>query len=401
MHKQARARFNASYSDAKYQDLLHDLNTNYRLPVYFRVAETPVFFDKKFKEKVLTASEEILSTVLREDFLALSEKAIPPHQRVPGAEGKPTCIAVDFAICKNKNGEFEPQLIELQGFPTLFGYMSVLPILYQKHFDVAEGFSPFLQAGGQTAFQERLGRLILGKHNPENVILLEIEPDKQNTAIDFVITESLYGLKSICLSEVIKEGKKLFYLNNGKKTPIYRLYNRIIFDELEQRSDLPRQFNLTDDVDVEWMIHPNWFFRISKYIMPFIKSTYAPECKLLSEYNSFPNDLENYVLKPLFSFAGAGVKFHVSLEDLLEIPKEKHNDYMLQRKVNYEPLITEPNESEPTSKCELRIFYFWEDGMEKPEPVLNLTRLSKGEMIGVKYNKNKTWVGGSVAFFEE
>jgi hypothetical protein len=179
------------------------------------------------------------------------------------------------------------------------------------------------------------------------------------------------------------------------------VYNRIIFDELEQRDDLARQFELTDNVEVEWVSHPNWFFRISKYIMPLINSTFAPECKLLSSYQEFPLDLENYVLKPLFSFAGAGVMFHVTLDDLLQIPNEKYHAYMLQRKVKYEPLIHEPGEKEPSSKCELRIFYFWDEGMQKPEPVLNLTRLSKGEMIGVKYNKNKTWVGGSVAFFEE
>lgn len=401
MHKQARQRFNASFSEERYQNFLQDLNTSYRLPSLFRVAETPVFFDKNFKNKVLQATEEILATVLREDLLTLSDKAIPPHQRVPGAEGRPVCIAVDFAICKNAKGEYEPQLIELQGFPTLFAYMSVLGSFYQKHFDVAENFSPFLQAGGQKAFQERLGKLILGLHKPEHVVLLEIEPNKQNTSIDFAVTEALYGIKSICLSEVIKEGRNLFYMNEGVKTPIKRLYNRIIFDELAQRDDLPRQFNLTDDVDVEWVSHPNWFFRISKYIMPYIRSAYAPECKLLSDYETFPHDLGNYVLKPLFSFAGAGVMFHVTREDLAQIPKERYGDYMLQRKVNYEPLIVEPDETEPSSKCELRIFYFWEEGKAKPEPVLNLTRLSKGEMIGVKYNKNKTWVGGSIALFEE
>jgi len=401
MHKIARERYNASYSENKYKAFLEDLNTTYRLPVKFRVAETPVFFDRKFKEKVLQASEEILKTVMHSDFLALTELAIPKHQRVPGDEQIPTFIAVDFAICKNQLGEYEPQLIELQGFPTLFAYMSVLPELYQKYFDVAEGFSPYLQNGGQKTFQERLGKIILGNHKPENVVLLEVEPDLQNTAIDFVITEALFGIKSLCLSDVIKEEKKLYYINNGIKTPINRLYNRIIFDELEQRDDLVRQFELTDNVEVEWVSHPNWFFRISKYIMPLINSTYAPECKLLSSYQEFPLDLENYVLKPLFSFAGAGVMFHVTLDDLLQIPKEKYNDYMLQRKVKYEPLIQEPGEKEPSSKCELRIFYFWEEGMQKPEPVLNLTRLSKGEMIGVKYNKNKTWVGGSVAFFEE
>jgi hypothetical protein len=71
-------------------------------------------------------------------------------------------------------------------------------------------------------------------------------------------------------------------------------------------------------------------------------------------------------------------------------------NYLLQRKVAYEPVIDAPGEP---VKAELRLLYFWGD-REAPQLVCNMARLSKGDMVGVKYNKNKTWVGGSVGLYE-
>jgi hypothetical protein len=149
---------------------------------------------------------------------------------------------------------------------------------------------------------------------------------------------------------------------------------------------------------VEWAGHPNWFFYISKYTMPFLKGAAVPDCKLLDAYGTLPQDLENYVLKPLFSFSGSGVIFHVTLQDIERIPDQERKNYMLQRKVHYEPVIQAPD---GLVKAEVRLLYLWEDGAARPELVTNLARLSRGEMIGVKYNKDKTWVGGTVCFFEE
>jgi len=171
----------------------------------------------------------------------------------------------------------------------------------------------------------------------------------------------------------------------------------VIFDELLKRTDLTLDFNLTEDVDVEWAGHPNWFFRISKYTMPMIKSEYIPECRFLSEYNSYPDDLENYVLKPLFSFSGSGVIFHLKKDDLDSISERERENYLLQRKVNYEPVLQTPDGN---VKIEIRLLFMWEDRQPRPTLVTNLARLSRGEMIGVKFNKDKTWVGGSICFFE-
>ena len=194
-----------------------------------------------------------------------------------------------------------------------------------------------------------------------------------------------------------KEGTKLYYLNNGEKTPIKRIYNRVIFDELlQQKASLGNIVDITSDLDVEWVPHPNWFYRISKYTLPFIKHPYVPETFFLNELKQLPGNLENFVLKPLFSFAGQGVIIDVTNKDV-ESVKDPEN-WILQRKVKYAEVISTPG---TPSKAEIRIFYFWKEGDTRPVAVNNLARLSKGKMIGVRYNMDKDWVGGSVCYFEK
>jgi hypothetical protein len=284
----------------------------------------------------------------------------------------------------------------MQGFPSLFGWQHFVAQQYPKFFDVPAGFANHLGFNNET-YAERLKAILLNGHSPENVVLLEIDPLKQNTAIDFLITEKLTGIAPVHIGDVVVDGRRLFYRRAGKRIQIKRIYNRVIFDELIKRTDLKLQFNLTNDVDVEWAGHPNWFFRISKFSMPLIKSRYIPECRYLSEYETLPKDLENYVLKPLFSFSGSGVIFHVNEADISAIPSAERHNYLLQRKVNYEPVIQAPD---GLVKAEIRLLYIWPTGEPRPIPFTNLARLSRGEMIGVKFNMNKTWVGGSVCYFE-
>jgi hypothetical protein len=237
----------------------------------------------------------------------------------------------------------------------------------------------------------------VGKHNPEEVVLLEIDPLKQNTAIDFLITREKLGITLLHLGDVRIRGRALYYMKDGKEIRIQRIYNRVIFDELVQRKDLVTEFHLTEDVDVEWAGHPNWFFYISKYTMPFLHDPAVPESRFLHTVDQLPADLENYVLKPLFSFSGSGVIFHVTRQDIDRIPMADRKNFMLQKKVHYEPVVQAPD---GLVKAEIRLLYLWEPGSGRPTLLTNLARLSRGEMIGVKYNKDKTWVGGTVCFFE-
>jgi hypothetical protein len=279
----------------------------------------------------------------------------------------------------------------------VYFFQEFLSGMYRAHYNLPESLSTFIDPSmNEQQYLKLLQEIIIGDTNPKQVVMLEIEPELQNTYIDFICTEARLGLKVLCYTKIIKKESQLFYLDNdGNEVRILKIYNRVIFDELDQRPDLKAQFKFTDDLDVEWIGHPNWFFKISKYTLPFLRSKYVPKCFFVEDLEEVPTDLENYVLKPLYSFSGSGVIIDVTKEAIDNIENKKN--YLLQEKVNYSPILESPGEP---VKCEIRMLMVWGKNMEKPLIVNNLVRLSKGKMIGVKYNKDKDWVGGSVGFFE-
>lgn len=390
-----RERYNKAFTEKKYQDFINDMNNTFHYDIEFRISETPIFVDKAFKNQLIEAGDEIINVILRDDFKKLTEKAMPPQCVVPNENDHSHLLAIDFAICDDGKGGFIPQLIELQGFASLYCYQEWLSEMYRKHFILPAGFDNRFSGYTHQGFIERLKKVILGKHKKENVVLLEIEPWKQKTQIDFYCTQKYLGIPVVDLKDVIREGKQLFYKSDGVKTPIHRIYNRVIFDDLLQRKDLKLQFNMTEDVDLEWVAHPNWFFRISKYTMPFLKSKYVPETFFVNDFKSIPDDLENWVLKPLFSFSGQGVIFDVTKKDFDSITDP--SNYILQRKVNYAGIVQSPT---GPVKGEIRLLYLWNDGEARPQLTLNLGRMSKGKMIGVRYNKDLDWVGATSYFLE-
>lgn len=397
MIPQIRQRYNELFTDEKYQALRQWLYAPYNYEIEFRIAETPVFIPKALTDHIVQACDEIIDVIVRPDFKQITEKAVPEGLFVPKEDEHTLCLAIDFAICQDKaTGELIPQLIELQGFPSLYAFQQFIALGYRKFFDIPPQLDYLFSGLTAESYVELLREAFIGKHAVENVILLEVEPEKQKTKIDFYCTQDYLGIKPVCITEVIREGRKLYYMRDGVKTPIYRIYNRVIFDELSRRTDLNLQFNLTEEVEVEWAGHPNWFFRISKYTLPFLKSRYVPETKFLSQYTEFPQDLENYVLKPLFSFAGVGVIFNVTQADIDAIA-DKEN-YILMKKVEYAPSLHSPDGD---IKTELRMLFIWKDGDARPTLATNLVRLGRADLMGVRYNKDKTWVGGSSAFFEK
>jgi glutathionylspermidine synthase len=172
---------------------------------------------------------------------------------------------------------------------------------------------------------------------------LEIFPEKQKTRVDFFFTEDYTGIKQVSLTDIIKKGKKLYYSNDGVETEVKRIYNRVIFDDLQQQTPEVQEKGkiLLQDLEVEWVPHPNWFFRISKYTLPFINNRFVPVTRFLSEVEEIPKDLQNYVLKPLFSFAGQGVVIDVSRDDIEQI--KEPDKWILQRKVKYADVIRTPD----------------------------------------------------------
>ncbi|MCC3153526.1 hypothetical protein Q3A66_11860 [Hymenobacter sp. BT770] len=390
-----RQTFNAAFSPARYQEMLADIDSQLPGQLDFRVAETPVFVPAGLRDKLIAAGESIIQVIEQPNFKELTEGAIPAHQRVPNEDAWPEFLTFDFAVCRNANGELEPQLIEMQGFPSLYAFQSWLPSVFRSHYPIADSVNPFLGVPDFDTYQERMREFILGDQPAEQVILLELFPEKQKTRIDFALSKKFWGVEAVCLTKIQRKGRNLFYERDGRQIQIKRIYNRIIFDELERYPELNLSFNLTEDVDVTWVGHPNWFFRISKYTLPLLHGPFVPPSYFLHELTEYPADLENYVLKPLFSFAGAGVRLDVTAADLDALP-DKQN-YLLQRKVSYEPVVQSPD---GLVKCEIRLLYIWPAGEARPQLLTGLSRLSRGAMIGVDFNKDKDWVGGTTPMFE-
>ncbi|MFY0254609.1 hypothetical protein ACDQ55_11710 [Chitinophaga sp. 30R24] len=391
-----RTSYNQRFTYEQYQAFLEGIAADAGIAPSFRIAETPVFVPVDLRNKLVQTCEEIVDVLLRPDFKTITQDAIPSALKVPHENEHPHFIVIDFAICETAEG-LVPQLIELQGFPTMLSFQEVMARRFKQHFDIPASFSNFFNGHNETSYYQLLKEIIVGNVPPEEVVLLDIKPEEQKTRIDFHSTEKKLGISTVCLTALIQEGKKLFYMRNGVKTPIQRIYNRIIFDDLQQQADtLDEYVNIFQDLEVEWITHPNWFYRISKYIMPFIHSEYVPKSWFLHEIPVLPTDLENYVLKPLFSFAGQGVLIDVTSADIDQIVDPEN--WILQHKVKYAPVIVTPT---GPAICEIRMIYVWADGAARPVLVHNLARISKGKMIGVGFNNNDTWVGGSCCFFEQ
>lgn len=395
MISEAREKFNAGFSPEKYARLVSELETRYETPISFRIAETPVFVPPALKARLIAAGEEIISFLKAPGLKKLTDRAIPPGNYVGHETDHPLFLAIDFAIAADAQGNPVPQLIELQGFPSLYAYQDELARTYREVYGIDNHYTCLFNNLSPEGYTGKLTSAILGDCDPAEVIMLDIDPPNQNTFIDFKVTQALTGVKPVGLENIILRNKKIFYRDQGREIPVSRIYNRVIFDELEKRSDLDFTFHLCEDADVQWAGHPNWFYRISKFIMPYLKGPHIPPSWFLDELPEIPEDLENYVLKPLYSFSGAGVHFNLN-KDILSTIIVKNN-FILQKKVTYLPVIKSPD---GMVKTEIRLLYLWDKDSESPLLVSNLCRLSKGEMIGVKFNKNKTWVGGSVALFE-
>jgi len=391
-----RKIYNEGFSEEKYRNFLKDLDNPHPGAVDFRVAETPVFVPATFLRQMEDTCAYILDLIRDPAFKERTAASIPASEWTAGENSHPHFVSFDFGVCLNSRGEMEPQLIELQAFPTLFAFQVLLSECYKKNFPVPDSFSYLLGGYSLDGYLDLLREIIVGSVPVEQVILLEVRPHEQKTRIDFYCTEDYLGIRPVCITELIAEEKALYYLRDGRKTRIRRIYNRVIYDDLRAQLDtLGPVIDMTADWDVEWISHPNWFYRISKYLLPLMHHPHIPAAYYLHELKQIPEDLDQYVLKPLYSFAGQGVLIDVTAQDLDAIPDPQN--WILQRKVPYADCIVTPD---GPAKCEIRLMYFWKDKELPAVPANNLARLSKGKMIGTRFNKDKNWVGGSACFFE-
>jgi hypothetical protein len=404
-----RKQFNANFTPEKYQTFLRRIDDACGTHVSFRLAETPCFFPESLLERMAEHGKALIRQLVESpEYRARSEASIPAEFRVPNEPAHPMFVQVDFGLVRDASGELQPKLVELQAFPSLYAYQVTLA---QSYIDVygmtrasgsgfkasasdGRGLDFFLGGLNAESYSELLRRAIVGTHDPENVVLMEIHPEEQKTLPDFLLTEKMLGIRTVDITAIKKDGTRLYYERNGGRVPIRRIYNRAIVDEL-QRKHVELAFDWRDDLDVEWAGHPNWYFRISKFSIPYLQHESVPKTWFLDRLEKIPDDLQNYALKPLYSFAGLGVVIAPTKKDIEAIPAEKRGEYILQERLHFEPVIETPFGG---TKAEVRVMFVWLDQLQA---VLTIIRMGRGLMMGVDHNRNMEWVGASAGLWIE
>jgi hypothetical protein len=395
-----RRAFNDAFGPDTYADYMRRFEKRIGSKFAYRVAETPLFLPEGLRTYLARSATEIVQQISQPAVLEKMRRAIPAHVDAPGMDPLPNCVQVDFAIVRNANGELEGRLVEIQAFPSLYALMviqtDVMCEVMKSMPGLDRNWSLYFDGRTREEFIERLKHVVLAGEDPSSVVLLDIDPPNQKTYPDFLATKELIGIDPVCPTTLIRDGRKLLRKVDGKLVQVRRLYNRVVFDELEARKiQLP--FDYRDELDITWCSHPNWYWMWSKFTLPYIDHPAVPRARYLSDVREVPQDLENYVLKPLFSFAGSGVKVDPTREDVLSVPDEQRGGWLLQEKITYEPGLIMPDGG--GVKGEVRMMFLRAPEEETPSLALNLVRLSRGKMLGVDQNKDFTWVGGTIGIW--
>ena len=400
-----RQDFNSRFRPETYRLFLRNLDACVRSHVSFRVAETPIFLPKELLDKMASIGAELTYRLVDDqDYLAASSKAIPEAYRAADETPHPHFMTVDFGLVREPDGKLSPRLVELQAFPSVYAYQYVLAENYRSAFGLDPNLNAFLGGHTEASFWKLMHLVILRGHHPEHVVLTEIDPLHQKTLPDFRVTQERLGIRILDIAEVVPEDRpgklpRLCYHEGTRLVPIHRIYNRAIVDELIQKK-VHLHFDYREQFAVEWAGHPNWYFHVSKFSIPYLDHPCVPPAIFLNEWfkqggsDRLPRDRDQWILKPLFSFAGKGIQFAPSNEDLAAIRAQDRHNYLLQQRVKFENVIETPHG--PTQP-EVRILYLWPDGGTL-EPVLPLVRLGRGKMMGVDHNRDLDWVGASAAF---
>jgi hypothetical protein len=403
MDPRYRSLYNAAYTDAFYADFIAAFEDRVGCAIPYRVAETPFFIPDALRDRLAKHAREILDQVLTPASIEAGKAAIPADLDAPGMTEVPDCVQIDFAIVEGPDGSLDGKVVELQAFPSLYALMAmklevIARLMAERIPGLDRPWSIYYDGLDGKGFTERLRSAVVGDHDPEKVVLLDLTPEKQKTYPDFAATQLMLGVDPVCPTTLKKQGSKLFREKNGRLVPVERIYNRVVFDELA-RAGASLPFSYTDALDVTWCSHPNWYWIISKHSLPRLDHPAVPRARTLREVgDAYPEDLSNWVLKPLFSFAGSGVLVDPTHQDLVDIPADQRDGWLLQEKITYHPGIPMPDGNRV--KAEVRMMFLRGKGDDKPKLTLNLVRLSRGKMLGVDQNKNLTWVGGSIGLFD-
>src|SRR5712692_6220291 len=162
MEPELRARFNADFASEKYAALLRCVNETEKWPADFRVSETPIFLTREFTDEAVYAANEIAAQTQTLEFAKHAASAIPLGLEVPNESSHPEFLIVDLAIC-TEGDRLMPRLIELQAFPSLFGFQFLLLGCMRKTFPaIPQNWTSSFGGLRDEQYIEILRRTILG-----------------------------------------------------------------------------------------------------------------------------------------------------------------------------------------------------------------------------------------------
>lgn len=387
-----RERFNREWTPERHTRLLARLVERTGVPMGFTVSETPCFFPASLLDEMAATGVQLVTAFLDDRAACTAAEALIPARYLgPGQEARPTCVQVDFGLVRGADGRLVPRLVELQAFPSLYAFQHTLAAVHREVHGLPDACAAHLGGLDDAGYLALMGTVLAGTHDPVETVLMEIAPEQQKTRPDFALTERLWGVATVDPRDIVVRGRTLWRLHQGREVPIRRIYNRVIPDELD-RTGHPMAFDFRDDLDVEWIGHPAWYFRLSKSAIPWLAHPSVPRTWRLDAVDTLPADRDQLVLKPLFSFAGGGIVFAPTADDLAAIPASHRHLYLLQERVRFEPVIATPHGA---TQAEVRIMYVWTDRLQA---VLPLIRMGRGQMMGVAHNRGLAWVGASAGF---
>ncbi|MCX8051648.1 MAG: hypothetical protein N3B17_07150 [Chlorobi bacterium] len=387
--------YRSHYTDERYHRLRQLLEQRLGTRIEFRIMEAPVFLSDELRRSIADAAIALVEQCTEKSYLSHAiERAIPPRYRMPDIPPHPTCAVVDFAISQ-ADGELVPRLIELQGFPSLFAYQLFLTDAYHDAYELREEFSPFFDPSlDRNEYRRILERWLIGNHHPDNTALVDYKPLEQKTYPDFAATELLTCMAPTDIGGIVERDGYLFHERGGALQPLRRIYMRAITDELEERGvEVP--FSWNDPPHVEWVVHPNWYFLMSKYSLPYLHHPTVPRALFCDTIERLPTDVR-YVLKPLFAFAGKGVNVEPTDDDLRALSPDERRNWLAMEKVEYAPALPTP---EGANYVEVRCMVIWEEG-SRPRPAMSLVRTGRSKLMGSRY-LTLPWTGASICFFEQ
>ena len=395
-----RSDFNARFRPEAFRNLRHSPDAIARTRVAFPIAETRFFPQSLLDEMARIGADLTLRLVNDPAYLARSLAAIPERWRAADQNAHPHFLTADFGLVRNADGSLAPRLVEMQAFPSVFGFQFASCEGYRTAFGLDPSLHYLFGGLDESAYWKLLTRTIVAGHDPETVVLIDVDPANQKTLPDFHITADRLGIPIVDIADLQPidaaskspgQLRRLAYRNGSRLVPIRRIYNRAIVDEL-LRKQVPLQFDYRESFDVEWAGHPNWYFHVSKFSIPFLDHPAVPRAFFLDQLyrdaalrDRFEFGRDAWILKPLFSFAGQGIRFAPTDADLAAIPPAQRTSYILQERVTFVPVIDTP--FGPT-QAEIRILYVWPDRASLT-PLIALVRLGRGQMMGVDHNQGQ------------